>query len=264
MKYLHKVSVLILFVAVLSGIVVYAIPPKDPHDFKKSQCGFCHINFDGTLQFRDNITTLCNYCHGKDRALSHIVGIKPSMEMPQDFHLDKDGVLTCGTCHDIHMSRIDAATSNRTYLLRRNVSGRQFCNVCHNDPDEIVDTKRTSTHANLMDSAHFGYYTSEYYSIDKVSLLCIGCHEGGTGAGVPVITKKSHPIGEGHRIGMNYTKVQRKKAGLLRSPRALSSEIMMFGGRVGCTSCHNPFKLGKHQLNISNEESKLCLECHLT
>lgn len=263
MKYLHKVSLLILFVAVLTGIAVYAIPVKDPHEFKNSQCGFCHINFDGSLQFRDNITRLCNYCHGNDKALSHIVGIKPTMEMPQDFHLDKDGVMTCGTCHDVHMNGSDAG-NRRTYLLRRNVTGREFCTLCHKDPSEIVTERKTGTHANLMDSAHFGYYTSERNSIDRVSLLCISCHEGSTGAGVPVITKKSHSIGEGHRVGMNYAKIQRKKAGQFRSPRGLSSEIMMFGGKVGCTSCHNPFKLGEHKLSISNEESKLCLECHLT
>lgn len=264
MRYLHKVSVLILVVAVLSGIVVYAIPGKDPHQFNKSQCGFCHLNFDGSLQFRDNITILCNYCHKNDKALSHIVGIKPTMQMPQDFHLDKDGVMTCGTCHDVHASREDAATNKRTYLLRRNTIGREFCNLCHIDPSEMVAGRKTGTHAGLLDSAHFGYYSSERHSIDKISLLCISCHEGSTGAGVPVITKKSHSIGEGHRVGMNYAKVQRKKSGQFRSPRALSSEIMMFGGRVGCTSCHNPFKLDQHKLNISNEESKLCLECHLT
>lgn len=264
MKYLFiRRSALILFVVVISGIAVYAIIKGNPHEFNKDQCLFCHINFDAPLQFRDNITVLCNFCHGNDKALSHIVGVKPTMETPQDFHLDKDGVMTCATCHDVHMNRLDAGTNNRTYLLRRNIAGREFCNICHSDTDEIVDAKKTSTHANLIDTAHFGYYTSEYYSIDRISLLCMGCHEGAMGASVPVITKKSHSIGEGHRIGIDYAKVQRKKAGL-RSPRSLSSEIKMFGGKIGCTSCHNPFRLGKHQLSINNEESKLCLECHLT
>lgn len=263
MKNVSKRLIAILFLLMLSGIIVYSFTNSKPHQFKDGQCGFCHLNYEQPLRFRDNITTLCNYCHGKNRnALSHIVGIKPSMQTPADFHLDENGEMTCVTCHNIHMDTADQITGERSYLLRSNLREREFCDACHGNTTEMVQERTLPVHAGVLETAHFGYYTGGIYSIDRVSYVCLSCHEGATASSAPVAFKTGHPIGGSHPIGMDYMKVYRKNKDL-RSARSLSPEIKLFEGKVGCTSCHNPFNLAKHQLSITSEESKLCFECHL-
>lgn len=264
MKLTLKRSVPIIVLLTVSAIIVYSFINNPPHKFKNEQCGYCHLNYDYPLRFRDNINTLCKFCHWKDKALSHVVGVKPSMTIPADFHLDENGEMTCATCHNIHMDTVDQATRARSYLLRTGSAGKEFCDACHLDMEKAVAAGNLPTHSNVLETAHFGYYTTgEPYSIDRVSLICMSCHEGATASEASVRTKKaSHSFGESHRIGFNYMKAFRRKKDL-RSPLSLNQEIKLFGGKMGCVSCHNPFKLDKHKLSITNEESRLCLECHL-
>lgn len=262
MKNMQKSLTIFLLLLPMSGIIVYSFTNNPPHQFKEGQCGFCHLNYDYPLHFRDSINTLCNYCHGKRNALSHIVGTKPSMQVPADFRLDENGEITCDTCHDIHRDSVDPVTGIRTYLLRSNLRGREFCDACHGNTTEVVNVNRIPLHSDVLDKAHFGYETGELYPIDKVSLVCMGCHEGSTASSAPTSTKTGHPIGGSHPIGIDYMKAYRKSREL-RSPRSLNSEIRFFEGKVGCTSCHNPFNLARHKLNITMEESRLCFECHL-
>lgn len=260
MKLIMRYLIIVTVFFILSGIIVYALIPTLPHQFKEDQCGFCHITYEAPLQFRDNITTLCNNCHGNDKALSHIVGIKPSMQVPDDFRLDSNQSMTCATCHNVHMDRIDTETNKRTYLLRRKFAGKEFCNLCHNDVSKIVNA---SKHADVIQTAHFGYYDAlKNDRVDRVSLACIGCHEMAKGKGGHILTKRSYSSGNSnHPMGMDYMTSQAYKSKQLRSVRALSSDIKLYGGKVGCASCHNPFKMSKNKLH--NEESKMCVECHL-
>lgn len=264
MKSTLKWSIPIIALLTLSAIIVNSFINTPPHKFKNEQCGYCHLNYEPPLRFRDNINTLCNFCHKKDKGLSHVVGVKPSMTIPEDFHLGENGEMTCATCHNIHMDTVDQATGARSYLLRRGTVGKEFCDACHIDMAKVVEAGYSPSHSNVLETAHFGYYTTgEPYSIDRVSLACMSCHEGATASDASVTIKKGgHSFGESHRIGFNYMKAFRSKKDL-RSPISLSPEIKLFGGKVGCVSCHNPFNLDKHQLSISNEESKLCMECHL-
>lgn len=259
MKNVSKRLIALLFLLMLSGIIVYSFTNNPPHQFKENQCGFCHLNYDYPLRFRDNITTLCNYCHRADKALSHIVGLKPSMQVSADFHLDENGAMTCNTCHNVHMDTVDSVTGERSYLLWSNLRGREFCDACHSNTIAVVNSP---VHSDVIENAHFGYYTGGISSIDRVSIQCLECHEGSVASHVDISTKTGTPIGESHPIGMDYLKAYNKD-NTLRSPRSLSPEIKLFEGKVGCTSCHNPFNLTKHKLSITNEESKLCFECHL-
>jgi predicted CXXCH cytochrome family protein len=255
-------SIIILFLLMAAGVIVFSFSNNPPHQFKREQCGYCHLNYENPLRFRDNISTLCNYCHRRDRALSHIVGAKPSMQVPPDFHIDENGETTCATCHDVHMDRVDPVTGERTHLLRSKLRGKEFCDSCHSDTVEMVKARDIPVHAVVFESAHFGYYTGGIRSIDRVSLYCIGCHEGGLAPHAPVSLETGRPIGRPHPIGMDYMRAYRRSKEL-RSPRELNPEIRFFGGKVGCTSCHNPFKLERHRLHITMEESKLCFECHI-
>lgn len=261
MKTTPKILIIIL-ILIISGIIVYSFNNTPPHKFKEGQCSFCHVNYEPPFYFRDNITTLCNYCHGKRNVLSHIVSVKPPMQIPEEFHLDSNGEMTCTTCHNIHMNNTDPVTGERTFLLRVDLRGREFCDTCHVNTMGVVEAGKPSTHADILETAHFGFYTGGVQFIDRVSLDCMGCHEGIIASNAPVAIKAGHSIGGMHRIGINYMKAFRKNKEL-RSPRSLSPDIKLFEGKVGCTSCHNPFNLTRHKLSMSNEESKLCFECHL-
>lgn len=259
MRHIPIKVIIIQSLVLLISIVAYSFNNAAPHQFKEEQCGFCHLNYESPLHFRDNITTLCNYCHGKRNVLSHAVGVRPSMQVPTDFHLDAEGEMTCTTCHDIHMDRVDPVSGERTYLLRSNLRGREFCDSCHAN---TIAMNNPQIHATSLETAHFGYYTGSSYSIDRVSVSCMGCHDGTTADGASVVTKAVHPIGDSHSIGIDYLKAYRKNQEL-RSSRDLSSEIKLFEGKVGCASCHNPFNLAKFKLSVTSDESKLCFECHL-
>lgn len=256
MKIKSKILI-IVFTLLAGGIIVYSFHNVPPHQFKEGQCSFCHINYEPPFYFRESISSLCNYCHGKRNVLSHIVSVKPSMQIPEELHLDSNGEMTCATCHNIHMSTTNEATGERTYLLRGDLRGKEFCDTCHVSTMEVVEEGKLPSHADIIENAHLGYYTSENQKIDGVSLYCLSCHEGAAATHVSI------SAGAGsHSVGVNYQKAYKKDT-KLRSPKSLSSEIKLFEGKVGCASCHNPFKLERHKLSIDNEESKLCFECHL-
>lgn len=92
-------------------------------------------------------TMLCAGCHGDDNS-SHIVGITPEYSVPADLPLDKNGQVTCITCHYVHgdlkSDKPMASTSfmdqlfnrqrlNKSYVLRRNNSEGDLCLACHSN-----------------------------------------------------------------------------------------------------------------------------------
>ncbi|MBI5970861.1 MAG: hypothetical protein HY884_06875, partial [Deltaproteobacteria bacterium] len=48
----------------------------------------------------------------------------------------------------------------------------------------------------------------------------------------------------------------------LRDLDMLPKQIKLFGGKIGCATCHDPFSKGHSRLVISNRKSALCLACH--
>lgn len=134
------------FTTLLGGLLllVAALPATraaedNPHDFQRIGCTHCHILVPGqsrTVQknvFRKNIDDLCQECHAAslEDNLNHRVGIRPSMRIPEDLHLNDRGELSCITCHDPHGEYVSSRSSNRTYFLRRNMLKRELCLACH-------------------------------------------------------------------------------------------------------------------------------------
>jgi predicted CXXCH cytochrome family protein len=116
-----------------------AAPPRNPHEFQKIGCTHCHVVVPGegrVLQrnvFRKNIDDLCQECHAAslEDNLNHRVGVRPSMKVPDDLHLNERGELSCVTCHDPHTEYISSRTGNRTWFLRRQMLKRELCLACH-------------------------------------------------------------------------------------------------------------------------------------
>jgi predicted CXXCH cytochrome family protein len=132
--------------AIISGLLLCATAgaraaTENPHDFQRIGCNHCHILVPGqskTVQknvFRKNIDDLCQECHAAslEDNLNHRVGIRPSMRVPSDLHLNDKGELSCVTCHDPHGEYVSGRSSSRTYFLRRNMLKRELCLACHGE-----------------------------------------------------------------------------------------------------------------------------------
>jgi predicted CXXCH cytochrome family protein len=129
-----------------AGLLALAAPAgaaaeRPPHEFQKIGCTHCHVVVPGQSRvvqrnvFRKNIDDLCQECHAAalEDNLNHRVGIRPSMKVPPDLHLNERGELSCVTCHDPHAEYISSTTGARTWFLRRQMLKRELCLACHAD-----------------------------------------------------------------------------------------------------------------------------------
>jgi len=263
MKIKIRIILFICFTLPAIGIAVYSYKNSPPHkfDYAGGECGSCHMSYDYPVKFRDNITALCNECHQNDKALSHIVGVKPSMYLGDDFPLDENGEMTCNTCHDIHRESIDPLTEQRTYLLRSRLRGKELCDECHLETMNVLIPGGVPRHSEITTDAHFGYYTTHGGAIDAVSEKCISCHSGDMADAIHYTLSDEKSMGGSHPIGGNY-RVSYARSRDLKYPDDIDRSIMFFEGKMGCPSCHDIFNLNKMKLVVSNEGSSLCFKCH--
>ncbi len=74
-------------------------------------------------------------------------------------------------------------------------------------------------------------------------------------------------ISEGHPIGVSYSLRPRSANGRSQSKRmvpawALNQRIRLFGGKVGCGSCHSNYAQYQSNLVMPNDHGQLCRSCH--
>lgn len=131
----------ILAAASASGADRTGKAAEDPHFRKDGKgCVVCHLSQpgqgssptrDNNLQFGGDIVALCSSCH---RGYKHMhpvrIAVAPNMKSPEDLPLDRDGKITCITCHDV-MERMGVHR-------KRRVSGRGLCLNCHADSDILA------------------------------------------------------------------------------------------------------------------------------
>lgn len=247
------------------GALWVASSPRNPHDFVE-QCETCHLTVPQKageeLLFNYDIDYVCNYCHEIPGKNSHPSEMVPSMPMPSGFPLDWQGRMTCATCHDPHLENWGV---NRALLRGGGVTGRLFCALCHEELQQPGSQHRIAeiVHAkNALTPSR-----EEINSIlDPVSLECISCHDGAVGkamnvrlAGDATLTyagrNMDHPIGMNYREAAQYSRK-------LHPVESLSPLIMLVDGKVGCSSCHNPYSHELTMLAMGNKGSALCLQCH--
>jgi len=119
----------------------------------------------------------------------------------------------------------------------------------------------------------FRTYQSLDVELDRGSLLCLSCHDGVVAPEVYTsshATKLSHQVGasqlgfgglQGHPVGVAYPTARQDYHAI---PVVEAGGLKLPGGRMQCTSCHDPHNTGRHDgmLVISNDRSRLCLTCH--
>ena len=206
----------------------------------------------------------CSSCHVFSKTLSHPVGVTPSMRVPDSMPLE-EGRVTCLTCHDGAMaSGHSERRSTGQDFLRGSEFAESLCSKCHGE------TKSRTPHASEAMKAHLNASTKTngVERLDAESLACMGCHDGTAASdaganhtkgmgGMDDRFPSDHPIG----IALDVRKPDRED-GRMKSKNMIDSRVRLFGGTVGCGSCHSVYSKHEKLLVMSNQRSALCVACH--
>ncbi len=149
---------------------------------------------------------------------------------------------------------------------------RSLCTACHTP-------HLTASKSPLMDrrkraAEPLEPYQSTRVELDSATLLCLSCHDGRI---APDVYSRAHATSlsgqlgasrlsggrlASHPVGVKYPNDDPK----YRPAAAVTAggQVKLPGGRVQCTSCHDPHNTGGHEkfLISSNQRSRLCLTCH--
>lgn len=260
---------LIGFLLILFVALVYALF-NSPHEFSPEECQGCHAGMPQPGQkspfpMIGKIRTLCSRCHYKlIRKYSHPDEIVPmNVNVPADMPLSVDKKVTCATCHDIHA---EAEWSKGVYLLRRPASGIEFCSVCHEaiPGGHIINLK----YAHSAGSKYVSVDRSG--SLDRLSAACISCHDASidpvdrdklVGSGYWMHSRELSKHLINHPVGVSYDEVRAARSYMFNHRSSLAP-VKLFGGKVGCGSCHDPYSTLPGKLVMDNTGSRLCLKCH--
>jgi hypothetical protein len=109
-------------------------------DIMQVGCLVCHekLPFAGyRISFTEKVNDACIECHHDHSYFSHPIELAPSMPIPIDMPLNKNGEIACITCHKFHEGFIVREGAHRSFLLRRTTTGKLFCYSCHKSPQEL-------------------------------------------------------------------------------------------------------------------------------
>lgn len=160
-------------------------------------------------------------------------------------------------------------------FTRTEGSADDACGACHT-PNRAEPPKAAPLWNPQADlSRRFGSAFGDKHDPGLGTTMCMRCHDGTiaketlTGVVGNRFANKQNPsmfsTGHGrsdHPVGVVYPSVDRG----FRPPTSVvaSGEVSLPGGRVECTSCHDPHNQAgvAHMLVKSNARSALCLTCH--
>jgi predicted CXXCH cytochrome family protein len=272
-KHVLRGSLTLIPLAVISYVIFHYVNVP-PHKFSDSECLECHFTIPQAgetrpYRFIDSIDKLCMRCHEDLKTVSHVVDVAPTMAIPQELPLDESGRITCATCHDPHLPPTDPFTGKKTYFLRDGLVGKAECALCHTTELSAI---HQPTHRPAMDRAHgFSSYTVLYPDppLDSLSIMCIDCHNAPgsfqktyPGAG---IWKHGPDMGLSHPIGTDYRDAAMRDK-QLKAMIDLDHRLLFFEGRIGCCTCHDPYRPGGGvdlRIGVKGGFQDLCLACHI-
>jgi len=236
---------------VVSGVVVWTIVS-----------GFTAVEAatSSTHHSADDIARVenCGSCHQFPATRTHVVGVRPTFDVPAEYPLGPNREVTCLTCHEVK-----AGVANGAYLVRGGLQGEAFCRSCHAPRGQ--EESRLG-HAVRAGAAHMPRVVENPDRMSKApaSVACQACHDGVIGQdGHWSVQEQIVPSRRdlGHPVGVDYPSAQIRSTTLNAVPM-LNPAIGLEGGTVGCTSCHDALSRVPKQLVIDNRGSALCLACH--
>ncbi|MBI4649909.1 hypothetical protein HY745_01155 [Candidatus Desantisbacteria bacterium] len=199
----------------------------NPH-FSKTHCKACHLTEPKADDARDkvdfkykgNFIALCNSCHGASANI-HPVDIVPPVDMkvPADLPLNKEGKITCITCHD-------AGFVNRSvkYLIRGGenfAEVNELCYRCHEkekfkkmNPHSKIKEERKCMFCHIVPPNEDDDSPETVKIKTSIRLLCIRCH-----------SDRPHPSNFKH---------------LIRPAMVIPKTYPLDDGFITCTTCHDP------------------------
>jgi predicted CXXCH cytochrome family protein len=268
----YRLSICIIFLLLfMAGAYSSIYAASDAfHAFKLNQCKLCHVLDDNSQMAKrptDDIIAACRHCHSgviSGKTPMHPFDVPPgSVTIPAEMPLSERGQITCVTCHVTH----NPDSGGNDYHLRTTAIGQSFCRACHKG-----DT-RGGSHVSALSWAHIGSddHTSAGFqqALDSTSRRCMSCHDGsvataitanigsGTSRDFGRFDKSDHPIG----VDIETVRMLRQSAHI-RPIEAISSQIPLYNGKLGCGSCHNPYSKEEKYLVMSDQGSNLCSSCH--
>ena len=247
-------------------------------------CSACHLPHREARRLEGKTLLaqgLCLSCHSKGNnaqkaALSgaqHPMAVRPgktNVNSITDLPLfndrgfqDRNGVITCTTCHDPHRWRAgsaagaaakDAPADRRTSFLRNQAP--RICRECHADKFPVAGSKhdlsktapdaknmknQTPSESGLCGTCHLVHNARESFlwgrkpwseNGEAAAHLCLTCHNRNGAAAKKVIRDPSHPIN------------------ISPSEKGLSTTLPLFDakgaasdkGVVSCPTCHDPHR----------------------
>jgi hypothetical protein len=216
---------------------------EDPHKTSDYfSCLKCHVDIPSEEEYKkckanEDLILLCYNCHGTDAEKCHPVNIelKEGMELPDNFQLTKNGLISCVTCHGPNCA-LD------TKMEYRNLSQLKSsnCNDCHN----FAGFKSIYLHSGFEALTTCYYCHKRDQEIKSFGMsqkfVCLKCHN-----------YKNHPADINHIVKPSYEMM-------------IIPEIKLDKkGKIKCSTCHDPhledMKKGKL---ITFEDMTLCEACH--
>jgi len=260
----HLYAPMVAVFAIALSFIAKSDAGPGPGHRGATACYTCHLNDpdkssnNGRLLYTDDFSVMCSKCHPGAKALSHPVGMFVLKKLPGVFPLDWKKQMTCVTCHFFHKNE-------EASFLRVGKGGKEFCLMCH----DMEFFRKMRDRGEALVGAHLASRSTRPKHadiVDEVSVACLSCHDGTVSIDVvgdimPSGGLVSHSRNVSHPIGVQY----RERAQFDDSytpPEMLPPEVHLPNGKLGCTSCHAPYKEKHGSLVMSNVQSKLCLTCH--
>ena len=158
------------------------------------------------------------------------------------------GQVACMSCHDPHLS----ATAR---LLRVPNADGGLCVACHPDKESVQRGAHRDA-ARLAASANAG--------------PCGGCHSVHTPSSLPVAGSARADELSRHCLGCHdpaargtATKVHTRGPHMFRTPADhVATDLPFYGGRIGCSTCHDGHAGAAALLRKKEEGGQICLACH--
>jgi hypothetical protein len=108
---------------------------------------------------------LCGSCHGSYTHMHPVkIAVAPDMKSPEELPLDKDGKITCITCHDVME---EGHGINR----KQRFTGKALCLNCHFDSDILAQIVWYPTHLKKGEQGRLEIKASEFRIKGKKTTL---------------------------------------------------------------------------------------------
>lgn len=204
----------------------------------------------------------CTDCHRFPAGRSHPVAVEAPVE--SGLPLTADGRMTCLSCHDDGMVERHGARGVAGSQLGLRLPKARLCAACHDHagapwlrrPHAVASTRVHPPSRPVVADGLPGLP-------DADSRSCLDCHDGSV-ASSDIHGRQRGAFRDGsHPIGLSYSPASKSgRRSRLRAVSALPAAVQLPGGRVGCTSCHDPFSTLPNHLVLANRGSALCFACH--